>query len=96
MSSAIWGHIITWFVAQIVKKHKKEEEQHKFCPKEQSTTWCKYYENKKIYNHKKYLPAVFCSDIWAAIIGRIFGQLSKVTDSESKLGVIFQISNQMC
>ena len=52
-------------------KNETLEEHHKFCPKEQSTTWCKYHEDKTKYDRKKCLPEVFRSDLLP-----IFGRLS--------------------
>ena len=40
-------------------KHEMLEEQHKFCPKEQNTTWCKCHENKAKYSPKTCLPELF-------------------------------------
>ena len=44
-------------------KYETLEEQHKFFPKEQSTTWCKYHEDKTKYDRKKCLPEVFNSEL---------------------------------
>ena len=54
------GHILShdpW------SKYETLEEQHKFFPKEQSTTWCKYHEDKIKYDRKKCLPEVFHSEL---------------------------------
>ena len=50
----------------------KEEEQHKFCPKNKVQHGASTVKTKKyIYNRKKYLPEVFCSELLP-----IFEQLS--------------------
>ena len=44
-------------------KNELLEEQHKFCPKENSTTWCKYHEDKRKYNRKNCVPELFCFEL---------------------------------
>ena len=64
------------------------EEQHKFCLKEQSTTWCKYIKDKK-YNRKNCLPEVFCSELLA-----IFESLSSKEFLDSSQKALTQNKNE--
>ena len=67
VTNALWA---IYYHMTCGSKNEMLEEQYKFCPKEQSITWCKYHEDKTKYNHKKCLPEVFHSELYLSAYHR--------------------------